>query len=140
MGADDDVEGAIGHALDGGVDFFTRPETRQFGDAHRPVGEAVGEGLRVLLGQQGGRRQNGHLFAAHDGDESGAQRHFGLAETDVAAHQAVHRLAGRHILDDVGDGFHLVGRLFETEAVGEILVIVRRVFEGVALAQRAARI
>ena len=94
----------------------------------------------MLLGQQGGGCQDGHLLAAHDGDEGGAQRHFRLAEADVAAHEAVHRFTGRHVLDDVVDGLGLVRRLVEAEAVGEALVVVRREFEGVALAQRAARI
>ena len=46
-------------------DFLGRFEARQFGDAHRPVGEAVGKVLVVLLGEQRGRRQNRDLLAAH---------------------------------------------------------------------------
>ena len=137
VGANDDIERAVGHALDGVVDLFTGTKTRQLGDAHRPVGKAVGKGLCVLLGQQGSGRQNRHLLAAHDGDEGSTQRDFGLAEADVAAHQPVHRFAGGHILDDVVDRLGLVGRLFKAERVGEVLVVVRGVFERVAFAQRA---
>ena len=58
--------------------------------------------------------QHGHDAAdAHDGDEGRPQRHFRFAEADVAAHQAVHRFAGRHILDDVVDGFLLIRRFIE---------------------------
>ena len=39
-------------------------------------------------------RQQRHLLAAVHGDERGAQRDLGLAEADVAADQAVHRLRG----------------------------------------------
>jgi hypothetical protein len=44
----------------------------------------------VLLGQQRGGRQEGHLLAAGDGHEGRAQGHLGLAEAHVAADQAVH--------------------------------------------------
>ena len=102
------------------ADLLCRAEARQLGDPHRPVGEAVGEGLRVLLGQQRGRRQDRDLLAAHDRDERGAQRDLGLAEADVAAHQPVHRLAGRHVLDDVVDRLGLVGRLVEAEVSANV--------------------
>ena len=49
--------------------------------------------LVVLLGEQRGRHEHRDLLAAGDGDERGAQRDLGLAEADVAADQAVHRLA-----------------------------------------------
>ena len=53
-----------------------------------------------------------------------ARSALGLAEADVAAHQAVHRLAGRHVGDHRVDRRRLVGRLLEAEAVGERLEIM----------------
>ena len=44
----------------------------------------------MLLGQHGGRHQNGHLFAVHDGLERRTQRYLGLAVAHVTADQAVH--------------------------------------------------
>jgi hypothetical protein len=79
----------------------------------------------VLLGQQRGGRQDRHLLAAVHRHEGGAQRHLGLAEADVAADQAVHRLGADHVLDHGVDGGALVGRLLEAEAGGEGLVVVR---------------
>jgi hypothetical protein len=73
----------------------------------------------MLFGQQRGRREDGHLLAAHDSDEGGAQRHFGLAKADVAADQAVHRFAGGHIAHHIVDGFLLVRRFLEAETVGK---------------------
>ena len=96
--------------------------------------------LVVLLGQQRGGREERDLLAAGDGDEGGAQRDLGLAEADVAAHQAVHRLRRDHVLDHGVDGGVLVGRFLEAEVVGEGLVVLRRVAEGMALARGAAGI
>ncbi len=118
-------------------DLLGRAEAAHLGDLHRPFGEAVHQRLVVLLGQQRGRRQERHLPAARDGDEGGAQGHLGLAEADVAAHQPVHRARADHVLDHRVDGGVLVGRFLEAEVVGELLVVLRRVAEGVALARRA---
>ena len=138
--ADDDVDRAGVHAGDRVGHFLGRAEARQLGDLHRPLREAVAEGLEVLLGQQRRRAQHGHLLAVGHRDERGAQRDFGLAEADVAAHQPVHRLAGGHVLEHRVDRGLLVGRLLEAEAVGERLVVVLPELERVALARGAQRI
>ena len=119
---------------------LVRAEARQLGHLDRPVAEAVGDGLVVLLGQQRGRRQDRHLLAAHHRDEGGAQRDLGLAEADVAADQPVHRLGADHVLDHGVDRRALVGRLLEAEAGGKRLVVVRGIAERVALARSAARV
>ena len=64
----------------------------------------------VLLGQNRGRHEHGHLVAGVDRFERGPHRHFGLAEADVAAEQPVHRPRLLHVVLDGGDGGELVGR------------------------------
>jgi hypothetical protein len=137
VGADQDVDLALAQKLDGLVLFLRRLETRNLGDLDRHVGEAVAEVLVVLLGQQRGRAQYRHLLAVGHGDEGGAHGDLGLAEADVAADQAVHRLAGFHVLDHGIDGRLLVGRFLEAEAVGEGFQVVLLEDERVALAGRA---
>ena len=123
-----------------GLLLLAGAEARQLGDLHRPVGEAVAEGLEVLLGEQRGGHQHGDLLAVEHGDEGRAQRDFGLAEAHVAADQPVHRLAGGEVGDHRVDGGRLVARLLERETVRERLVVVRLEREGVALARCALRV
>ena len=137
VGADDDVDGAALEAGLGGGDFLGRAEAGKFGDPHRGIGEAVGEGLEVLFGEQGGGAEHRHLLAAGGGDEGGAQRHLGLAEADVAADQAVHGPARGHVADHRLDGGELVRGLLEAESGGEGVEVVRGGGEGVALARLA---
>ena len=91
----------------------------------------------MLLGEQRGRHQHRDLLAVGDRDERGAQRDLGLAEADVAADQAVHRLAALQVLEHGVDRGRLVGRFLEREALAERLVVVVLQLERVALAQRA---
>ncbi|OIQ74454.1 hypothetical protein GALL_438920 [mine drainage metagenome] len=91
----------------------------------------------MLLGQQGRRHQYRHLPSAHDGDKRRPQRDLGLAETDIAAHQAVHRPAGLHVVDDSFDRRQLVGRFLEREAFGEGFVIMQAKRECMTLARSA---
>ena len=107
----------VGEAVEHRLDFLAGTEARQLGELHRQVGEAVGEGLEVLLGQQRGRRQHGHLLAVGERDERRAQRDLGLAEADVAADEPVHRLAGDDVLDHGLDRARLVGRFLEAETL-----------------------
>ncbi len=135
-----DVHRAVADALDGRGDLLAGAEARDLRDLHRPLGEAVHQRLVVLLGQQRGRREEGHLLAAGHRHEGRAQGDFGLAEAHVAADQPVHGAGRDHVLDHRVDGGVLVGRLLEAEIVGELLVVLRAVAEGVALACRAARV
>ena len=122
------------------LDLLGGAKARQLGDLDRPLAEAVGDVLVVLLGEQRRRRQDRDLLAAVDRDEGGAQRDLGLAEADVAADQPVHRLRRHHVLDHGVDRGVLVGRLLEAEARGEGLVVVRLEAEREALARGAARV
>src|SRR3546814_12106425 len=71
--------------------FPRRLEARQHLDPDRPIGKAVAEIAVMLLGEQGGWHQHRHLLASIGGDEGGAHRDFGLAESDIAADHAIHR-------------------------------------------------
>jgi hypothetical protein len=139
--ADQHVDLAFGRFLQRLRLFLRALEARDFGDARRPLvrhlGEAVAEGLVVLFGQQRGRCEDGHLLAVGHRDEGSAQRDLGLAEADVAAHQAVHRPAGGHVADHRVDCAHLVRCFLEAETFGEGVHVVLLEAEGVALACRA---
>ncbi|MNM82367.1 hypothetical protein D3C81_943950 [compost metagenome] len=140
VGADEDVDLAFGQ-LGGGVgDFLGRLEAAHHLHAHRPVGKAVAEAVVVLLGEQGGGHQYGHLAAAVHGNECRAHGHFGLAEADVAAHQAVHRLGRQHVGAHGFDGSLLVRGFLEREAGAEGGVVGGRVGKCIALARGAAGI
>ena len=76
----------------------------------------------MLLGQQGGGHQDRHLLARAGGRKGGAHRHLGLAEADVAADHAVHRLRGGQVAQHRFDGGVLVGGFLEREGGGERLV------------------
>ena len=91
----------------------------------------------MLLGEQCRGHQQRDLLAVGERDPCGAQRDFGLAETHVAADEAVHRLARGQVLDHGLDRRCLIGRLLEGEALGERFVIMHAELERVALAQRA---
>ncbi len=76
----------------------------------------------MLARQQRRRHHHGDLLAVHGGDEGGAQRHFRLAEADVAADEPIHRPARAEIVVDRGDGGKLVVGLLVGEAGAEFVV------------------
>ena len=138
--ADDDVDGAVSHTLDGGGDLLGRAKAAHLGHLDRPFGKAVHQRLVVLLGQQRGGRQQRHLLAAGDRNEGRTQRDLGFAKADVAADQPVHGPRADHVLNDGMDGGALIGGFFKAEVVGKAFVVVGRIAEGVAFAGCAARI
>ena len=77
----------------------------------------------MLLGKQGGGGEDHHLFAARHGGKGGAQRHLGLAETDVAAHEPIHGFARAHVGEHGVDGRLLVRRGLERESGAEGFVV-----------------
>ncbi len=119
MRGDHDVDGAAFDAFEHGIRLLAGAEARKRLDAHRPVGEAIAEVVGVLFGEQRGGHQHGDLLSGLRGDERSAHRHFGLAEADVAAHHAIHRLLGREIGQHLADRLGLVGRFLEREAARE---------------------
>ena len=115
MGADDDVDAAFAQKLQDFALFGVRPETAEHFDSDRIIEHALPEGLEMLLREDGGRREDGHLFAFHDRFEGGANRDLCFAETDVAADQTIHRTRLLHVALRRGDRGELVRRF----AVGE---------------------
>ncbi len=136
--ADDDVDLALGQVGHGGVHFLGGLEAAHHFHGDRPIGEAVAEAVVVLLGEQGGRHQNRDLLAAVHGNERGAHRHFGLAETDIAAYQPVHWLGREHVGAHGFDGGLLVDGFLERETGAEGFVVGFRVGEGIPFACGAA--
>ena len=134
VGAHHDVDGAVLQALESGIDLFAGVEAGQGGDFHRPVGETVGKVLVMLLGQESGGHQDGHLFAALGGHEGGAHGYLCLAETHVAADHPVHGAGRAHVGNDVFDGFFLVRGFLEFEFGGELAVFLAGGREGEPLA------
>jgi hypothetical protein len=65
----------------------------------RKVRQPVAEGLEVLLRKQRRGHEERHLLAVGECHERGAQRDLRLAEAHVAADEAIHRLARRHVAD-----------------------------------------
>ncbi len=122
VGADDDVDRAVGKARFHLGQVLGGDEARGLRDVDRIVAHALGERLGVLAREQRGRHDDGDLLAVHRGDEGGAQRDFGLAEADVAADQAVHRAAGGEVGIDGGDGGQLVVGLLIGEAGAEFVI------------------
>ena len=120
--ADDHVHGAVLKPLDRVVDVLGGLEA-----AHRPDGDgealvALREGLVMLLDEQRGRHEHGHLLGVLHGLERGAHGDLGFAETHVAADQAVHRDRLLHIGLDLVDGGQLVGGLLVRERVLQLLL------------------
>jgi len=138
VGADDDVDGAVGQPVDDALDLLGATKARQALDLNGPVGETVGQVLIVLLGQQGGGDQHGDLSAAVDGDEGGAHGDLSLTEADIAADHAVHGLGVGHVAEDGLNGALLVGRLLEVEGLGKGGIVGTGVREGDALTRGAA--
>ena len=104
MGADDDVHRAICEFGADLIRILTGDKARQLAHADRQSLEPFDEVFVMLPGEQCRRDDDGDLESLHRGCKRGAQRDFGLPETDIAAHQPIHRPARRDIGKDVGDG------------------------------------
>ena len=122
MRADHDVDLAGLQLLARLRQLLRRHEPRRARDLHREAVEALGEGLVMLAREQRRRHDDGHLFALHHREEGGPQRHFGLAEADIAADEPVHRLALGEVVGDGLDARKLVVGLLVGEARDELII------------------
>ena len=120
VGADDEVDRPRGEAVEHGLGLAVALEARQGAHDDREAGIPLGEGVDVLLDEQGRRAQHGHLLAVLDRLERRPHRDLGLAVADVAADEAVHRHRALHVGLDLVDGAQLVGRLDVREGVLEL--------------------
>ena len=140
MGPDQDVDLALGEARDRRALLGGRTEPRGVLDRDRVVLEPLGEGPVVLLGEDRRRHEQHHLLAVLRGLERGPQCDLGLAVTDIAADQPVHRPRCLHVGLDELDRVALVGRLGERERVLEVSLPVGVGRIRVALAPLALRV
>ena len=92
--------------------------------------QSGGERLVVLVGQYGGGHHDGHLLGVACCLESGADGHFGLAESHIAAHQPVHGAGLLHVGLHVVSGLQLVGRILVEETGLQFVLQVRIGTEG----------
>ena len=128
------VQFALAQLADDFALLLGRAEAAEHVKLHRKAREAFFNGVVMLLHQNGGRGQNGHLLALHHGLEGRAQGHLGLAVAHVAAQQAVHVARAFHVGLDLGHALLLVlGQL-----VGE--QVLKLPLPGVVVAEGVARL
>ena len=94
----------------------------------------------VLIREQRRRHEHRDLLAAFDRGERRAQRDLGLAEADVAADYAVHRLTALEIREHLVDRGELVLGLLERKLEREPMIALGAELEPRALASRALRV
>ena len=132
VGADHDVDLSRRQAGEGCLLLFRRAEAGQHLDLHREVGQPLDEGAAMLLGQNGGRHQHGHLLAALHRLERRAHGDLGLAVADVADQQPVHRPGLLHVPLDLLRRLALVGRVLVEKAGLQLALPLGIRREGVA--------
>ncbi len=137
VGADQDVDLALGEALDRLALVGGRAEARDVLDDEGLIAQALDERAVVLLGEDRRRHEHQDLLAVAGGLDRGAQRDLGLAVADVAADQPVHRALGLHVGDHVLDRVALVGRLAVREVGLEVAQLLGELREGVTAAALA---
>ena len=108
VGADDDVDLPGCQAADDGGLLLAGGETREGGDLERKLGHSFGEGAMVLLGEDRGGHQYGHLVPGIDRPKRRPHRHLRLPIAHVPAKQPVHRPRFAHVVLDGVDGEQLV--------------------------------
>ena len=108
MRADDNFDSAVFEPLFGLRRLFGRNQPREHFYPYRETFQPLLEVQIMLARQQRGRHNHGHLRARSRHGKSRPQRNLGLAETDVAANQPIHRNRGVQIGHDVGNGVELV--------------------------------
>jgi len=105
--------------LDDQVLLASGAETGEQIDVHRVIGHALAERVEMLLREDGGGHEHGHLPAVHHRFERGANGNFGLAEADVAADQTIHGLGFFQVRFGFQNRAHLVGRFLIDECAFE---------------------
>ena len=129
VGADDNIDPAVGQPRFDVGDRARCYQARDLSDVDRQPGKALDEIGVMLARQQGRRHDHRDLMPGHRGHEGRAQRHFGLAEADIAADQPIHRPSRTEIGQRIVDRALLIGgdkiwetgdELFIKAALGEV--------------------
>ena len=118
VGAHDQIHRARPQALDGPPLLGRGPEPGEDLDVHREALEPPGGGHIVLLSQNRGGHQDGHLLGVQHGLHGGPEGHLGFAEAHVAAEQPVHGGGGFHVPLDLRDAAELIVGL----GIGEVVL------------------
>ena len=132
VGAYDDVHRALGQPLHYLPLLRLRAEPGQHLHPHRKGAQTLLERLVVLLSQNGGGHQEGHLAPVHHRLEGRPNGHFRLAVAHVAADQAVHGPRPLHVSLHLADGGQLVRCLHVGEGGLQLSLPGRVAREGVA--------
>ena len=114
-----------------------RAEAAEHLDIHRVAEEALQRRLVMLLGEDGGGREEGRLSAVEHTLHRRAQGDLGLAVAHVAAEQAVHGSGAFHVGLYLADAAELVVGLLKAEALLKLVLPDAVGREGVALLSRA---
>ena len=110
MGANDDVHTALTQQLQHFFLFGVRAKTAEHFDPHRIIEHALPEYFEMLLCENSGWREHGHLLSVHHCLERSAHCDFRFAETNVAADQAIHRPRPFHVDLGIYDCLQLIRR------------------------------
>ena len=116
VGADEDIDFALFQVGEHGFGLRGGAGAAEVVHAHGEVFEAGGKGFVVLQGEHRGGHEHCHLLVVAGGFEGGADGNLRLAKPNVAAHEAVHRLAAFHIGLHLGSDAELVGSVLVGEA------------------------
>ena len=124
-GAHDHLHRPVGDPRQHRLAVRGRGQARQPADLDAKGGEAAGELLDMLAGQDGRRRRDRDLPPGQHRDGGGAQRDLGLAEAHVAHDQPVHRLARGEIVAHRLDRAGLIRGLAVREPGREAFIVGR---------------
>jgi len=138
--ADNDIDPPPEEVRQRFFDFGRTPEAVERFHANGKIRQPTRKRREMLLGQNRGRRQKRRLFAVHRRPERRAQRDFRLAESRIAANQAVHRFDVVHVGVDVFNGPRLIGGFLVFKRRAEFLIDAIGRQEGFALHRLARRI
>ena len=138
--ADEHINRALGKRLKRALLLRRGAEAAEHFDLQAKRGKALKECLVVLLGQNGRGAEHHDLAAGVHALKGRAQGDLGLAETHVAAQQAVHGLGRLHVGLDVSDSLQLVACLVVGETLLHLDLLGRIGRTGDTGNRRAARI
>ena len=108
VSSDDDVNFPTSQILQDDILLLRRAEAREHLDDDGKGSHAPGEGVKVLLGEDGGGHQNRHLLPVLHGLKGGAQGHLRLTKADIPTDQAIHGYIVFHIGLNLGECAQLV--------------------------------